>query len=282
MHTAKPGWIVKRLPYGPNRKMIEETLRELELHTVCEQAGCPNIGECFCDKTATFMILGNLCTRNCTFCQVSKGEPLPVDPQEPEHVAQAVAQLGLKHVVVTSVTRDDLPDGGSRHFVRVIAAVRARCPATTIEVLIPDFQGSLESLETVIAAKPTVLNHNIETIERLYPQVRPMAAYGRSLTLLKRVKAADSRMKTKSGLMVGFGETYQEVLQVMRDLRSVGCEFLTIGQYLAPSKRHHPVMEYIHPDVFEEYKKDAEKLGFVYTASGPFVRSSYHAGEALR
>jgi len=282
MRTQKPDWIVKRIPYGPDRRKIEETLRGLKLHTVCEQAGCPNLGECFCNKTATFMVLGNQCTRNCTFCQVSKGTPAPVDPLEPEHVAQAVKRLGLKHVVVTSVTRDDLPDGGARHFARVVEAVRETCPWTTIEVLVPDFQGNLEALQTVIAAGPTVINHNLETIERLYPEVRPMADYRRSLELLRRVKDTAPEIRTKSGVMVGLGERYAEVIQVLRDLRAVGCEFLTVGQYLAPSDRHHPVVEYIHPDVFAQYKADAEKLGFAYAASGPFVRSSYHAEEALR
>ena len=281
MHTAKPDWLVKRLPYGENRKMITEMLRGLKLHTVCEQANCPNIGECFCNKTATFMIMGNQCTRNCTFCQVSKGVPMAVDTQEPQHLAQAVKKLALKHVVVTSVTRDDLPDGGAEHFANVINAVRNTCPHTTIEVLIPDFQGSMAALQMVIDAKPTVINHNIETIEWLYPTVRPMADYKRSLTLLKRVKDRDPSIKTKSGIMVGLGETFDEVIQVMRDLRAADCEFLTIGQYLAPSEKHHPVVEYIHPDVFIEYKTEAETLGFTYVASGPFVRSSYHADEAL-
>ncbi|MBE0601947.1 MAG: lipoyl synthase [Firmicutes bacterium] len=282
MHTAKPDWIVKRVRFGPERRKIEETLQSLSLHTVCEQAGCPNLGECFCQKTATFMILGNQCTRNCTFCQVQKGEPQPVDPLEPQHVAQAVEKLVLKHVVVTSVTRDDLPDGGAFQFARVIEAVREACPQTTVEVLIPDFQGSTQALQTVIDAKPTVINHNIETIARLYPQVRPMADYHRSLDLLRRVKASAPDIRTKSGIMVGLGENASEVLAVMRDLRAAGCEFLTIGQYLAPSERHHPVVEYIHPDVFEEYKEEADALGFAYVASGPFVRSSYHAGDALR
>ena len=281
MRTGKPAWLVKRVPPGHERRMVEELLSGLKLHTVCEQAACPNIGECFCSKTATFMILGNQCTRNCTFCQVSKGEPQPVDPDEPAHVAEAVAQLGLKHVVVTSVTRDDLPDGGAGHFARVIRAVRARCPKTTVEVLIPDFQGSLDALHTVSAAGPTVINHNVETIERLYPQVRPMANYQRSLELLQRVQLINPDIKTKSGLMVGLGETCGEVLQVMKDLRKVDCDFLTIGQYLVPTQAHHPVVEYIHPDVFAQYKKDAESMGFRYVASGPFVRSSYHAGEAL-
>jgi len=269
------------VPYGPERRQIEETLRGLNLHTVCEQAGCPNLGECYCSKTATFMILGNQCTRNCTFCQVSKGEPQPVDALEPDHVAQAVRQLELKHVVVTSVTRDDLPDGGANHFARVIYAVREACPGTTVEVLIPDFQGDVDALQTVIDAKPTVINHNIETVQRLYPEVRPMADYRRSLALLERIKAISPGIRTKSGIMVGLGETVSEVMECLRDLRAAQCEFLTIGQYLAPSARHHPVVEYIHPDVFMKLKQEAEALGFVHVASGPFVRSSYHAGEAL-
>lgn len=281
MHTQKPDWLVKRVPPGFERRRVEELLEGLSLHTVCEQAACPNIGECFCNQTATFMILGERCTRNCTFCQVSKGEPQAVDPAEPEHVAEAVAQLGLKHVVVTSVTRDDLPDGGALHFARVIRAVRARCPRTTIEVLIPDFRGSFDALQTVIAAGPTVINHNVETVERLYPQVRPMADYARSLELLKRVKPMSPGIKTKSGLMVGFGEIYDEVLQVMRDLRSADCDFLTVGQYLAPTQNHHPVVEYVLPDTFASYQKDALAMGFRYAASGPYVRSSYHAAEAL-
>jgi len=282
MHTAKPDWIVKRLPYGPERKMVEETLRGLSLHTVCEQAGCPNIGECFCSKTATFMILGSQCTRNCTFCMVSKGSADCVDLQEPENIAIAVETLGLLHVVVTSVTRDDLADGGAGHFAGVIRAVRARCPETTVEVLIPDFQGDSDALQTVIGARPAVISHNIETIARLYPEVRPMAVYSRSLELLRRVKAAAPEIKTKSGLMVGLGETYDEVMDAIRELRSDRVDFLTVGQYLAPSAKHHPVVEYVHPDVFAQYKKDAEEMGFSYVASGPFVRSSYHAEEALK
>lgn len=228
------------------------------------------------------MILGNRCTRNCTFCQVSKGEPLPVDPDEPEHVAEAIVLLNLRHAVVTSVTRDDLPDGGAEHFAKVIAAVRERSPGTTVEVLIPDFQGDFDALRTVIAAKPAVINHNVETVERLYPRVRPMADYNRSLELLGRVKSVDPQIHTKSGLMVGLGETVPEVLQVMRDLRAVGCDFLTIGQYLAPTPNHHPVVAYVHPDTFADCKKEAEAMGFRHVASGPFVRSSYHAGEALK
>jgi len=281
MFNRKPDWLKIKVSTGANRQKVEEILKRLSLHTVCEQAGCPNIGECFCNRTATFMILGNLCTRNCTFCQVLKGQPQPVDPLESGHVAQAVQELNLKHVVVTSVTRDDLPDGGSGHFAKVIEAIQIRCPGVTIEVLIPDFQGDFDSLKTVIAAKPTVINHNIETVERLYPQVRPMANYNRSLELLKRTKFVDPEIKTKSGLMVGLGDTYDEVMKTMHDLRLTGCDFLTIGQYLAPSKLHHPVVEYVHPDIFEKYKAEAQAMGFSYIAAGPFVRSSYHAGEAL-
>ncbi len=282
MHTAKPDWILRRLSYSADRRQVEETLRGLGLHTVCEQAGCPNIGECFCSKTATFMILGSQCTRNCTFCMVPKGKPEGVDPLEPQHVAEATARLSLKHVVVTSVTRDDLPDGGAGHFAQVVRAIRAKCPDTTVEVLIPDLQGSLEALRQVIDAKPTVINHNLETVERLYPEVRPMAVYARSLELLRRVKSLAPELKTKSGLMAGLGETKAEMQKAMQDLRAAGVDFLTIGQYLAPSKRHHPVVEYVHPDVFAQYQKDGEAMGFAHVASGPFVRSSYHAGEALR
>ncbi len=282
MRTGKPPWLVKRAPPESERRKVEGILQGLQLHTVCEQAACPNIGECFCSRTATFMVLGNQCTRNCTFCQVSKGEPQPVDPGEPDHVAEAVVQLNLRHAVVTSVTRDDLPDGGAEHFARVITAVRERSPETTVEVLIPDFLGDFDALRTVIAARPAVINHNVETVERLYPRVRPMAVYSRSLELLRRVKSVDPDIKTKSGLMVGLGETCDEVLKAMRDLRAVGCDFLTIGQYLAPTQNHHPVVEYIHPDRFADYQREAGAMGFRHVASGPFVRSSYHAGDALK
>jgi len=281
MHTKKPDWLKIKAQTGKNRDAVEDVLQRLSLHTVCEQAGCPNLMECFCSKTATFMILGKVCTRNCTFCQVSKGCPETVSSAEPVHVAQAVKELALKHVVVTSVTRDDLDDGGAGHFAEVIRQIKALKMDVTTEVLIPDFQGDMMALQKVIDAGPDVINHNIETVPRLYPKVRPMANYARSLALLQNVKSSAPHIKTKSGIMVGLGETQEEVIQSMRELRDAGCDFLTIGQYLAPSKQHHPVVEYIHPDIFSRYKALAEEMGFLHVASGPFVRSSYHAGKAL-
>lgn len=282
MHSGKPDWLKIKHSSNSNLEKTGEILKRLSLHTVCEQANCPNIGECFCNGTATFLILGQNCTRNCTFCTVSKGTPQPVDPSEPAHVAEAVRELCLKHTVITSVTRDDLKDGGASHFADVIKAIRAECPGVTIEVLIPDFQGDREALQKVAAAKPEVINHNIETVERLYSEVRPMAAYARSLALLQSVKSIDPLIKTKSGIMAGLGETADEVLKTIRDLRKAGCDFLTIGQYLAPSKLHHPVVEYIHPDIFEKYRVEALNEGFSHVASGPFVRSSYHAAETMK
>jgi lipoic acid synthetase len=257
-------------------------LSRLSLHTVCEEANCPNRMECFARRTATFMILGDRCTRNCTFCNVTKGAPVPVDADEPRHAAEGVRELGLKHVVITSVTRDDLPDGGAEHFAETIRRIRETTPDVTIEVLIPDFKGSLPAQQTVLEAGPDVLNHNIETVPRLYQEVRPMAVYARSLELLRRAKELGKPgMHTKSGMMLGLGEGKDEVLQSLRDLRSAGCDFLTLGQYLAPSKLHHPVVEYIHPDVFAEYKTLGEAMGFKFVASAPLVRSSYMAEKAL-
>lgn len=281
--NKKPDWLRIRVPGGTETETeaVASMLRKLKLHTVCEEANCPNIIECFGRKTATFMILGRTCTRNCTFCNVSKAATTPVDSEEPLHVAKAVVELGLKHVVVTSVTRDDLPDGGAEHFAKVIAKVRELSPATVIEVLIPDFQGDNEALLKVIAAKPDVINHNIETIKRLYPNVRPMADYERSLELIRRVKEESSYIYSKSGLMLGLGEKPEEVKKLLADLRQVECDIVTIGQYLAPSKLHHPVVEYIRPEIFADYKILAEQMGFKYAASSPLVRSSYHAGEAL-
>lgn len=281
MQNPKPDWLKIKVKSAQSSDEVRNLLRDLSLNTVCEQAGCPNMGECFCGKTATFMILGNNCTRNCTFCQVSKNSPEAVLGDEPQRVAEAVSKLDLKHVVITSVTRDDLDDGGAGHFSNVIAHIKARCPGVTTEVLIPDFQGSFTALKKVIDAAPNVINHNIETVPRLYPKVRPMALFDRSLALLAQVKQSAPHIKTKSGIMVGLGETFDEVSASMRDLRKVSCDFLTIGQYLAPSKQHHPVIEYIHPDIFAEYKTLALNMGFHHVASGPFVRSSYHAGEAL-
>jgi len=282
MRLAKPEWMKIRSQTVENNVMVEGLLKNRGLNTVCEQANCPNINECYSKKTVTFMILGNMCTRNCTFCTVQKGVPSVVSDDEPALIAQSVLELNLKHVVITSVTRDDLPDGGAGHFAKVIKAVREAAKNVTIEVLIPDFKGDISALETVVNAKPDVINHNIETVPSLYPAVRPMAIYKRSIDLLYNVKKLDSSISTKSGIMVGLGETEQEMEEVFKDLREVSCDFLTVGQYLAPSKNHHPVIEYIHPDIFEKYKQTAYSIGFSHVESGPFVRSSYHAGEALK
>lgn len=281
MVTCKPEWLKIKIRSGQNKNQVEELISRLSLHTVCAEANCPNLMECFTRKTATFMILGRTCTRNCTFCNVSGGSPEMVDCEEPLHVAQAVKELGLKYVVITSVTRDDLPDGGAGHFANVIQEIRNLAKQVKIEVLIPDFLGNENSLRKVVEAKPDVINHNVETIPRLYTTVRPMAVYARSLELLQKVKRMDESILTKSGVMVGLGEEKDEIVQVFRDLRAVGCNLLTVGQYLAPSKKHHPVAEYIHPDVFEEYRKIGEELGFKHVASGPLVRSSYMADQAV-
>jgi len=256
-------------------------ISDLNLHTVCKEANCPNMMECFSKKTATFMILGNICSRNCTFCNVKNGIPLPVDPDEPANVAKVVEKMGLKYVVVTSVTRDDLPDGGSTQFVRVIEEIKKISDDIKVEVLIPDFQGDEEALLNVVRAKPEVINHNIETIERLYPELRPQADYHRTLRLLKRIKALDNRIYSKSGFMVGLNETEEEVEKLLSDLRKHECEIVTIGQYLAPSKEHYPVREYVHPDTFKKYKETGYKMGFKSVVSGPLVRSSYNAAEAF-
>jgi lipoyl synthase len=281
MQQRKPEWLRIKVQGGQERAAVEALLAKLSLHTVCEEAGCPNMMECFSKSTATFMILGRICSRNCTFCNVEKGNPGLVDANEPDNVAKAVAELKLKYAVITSVTRDDLPDGGAAHFASVIGKVRQYNENVTLEVLIPDFGGNIEALESVIYAKPEVINHNIETVPRLYPAVRPMALYTRSLELLKHVKNTDGDIFTKSGIMVGLGEMEGEVVQVLEDLRSAACDFLTIGQYLAPSRQHLPVVEYIHPDIFDRYKETALRLGFKHVASGPLVRSSYHAHQAL-
>lgn len=280
-YQRKPDWLRIKTLGGKNRTQVEKLLSRLSLHTVCEEANCPNIMECFSSKTATFMILGSTCTRNCTFCNVTKGRTQEVDENEPLHVAKAVKELGLMHVVVTSVTRDDLPDGGAGHFAEVIFKIRELNPDVAVEVLIPDFKGSSDALKTVIDAKPEIINHNIETVPRLYPEVRPMAVYERSLELLKNVKITSSDILTKSGIMLGLGENFDEVIDTFRDLRRAGCDLLTVGQYIAPSGKHHPVVEYIHPDIFEKYREKALELGFKYVSSGPLVRSSYHAAKAL-
>jgi len=269
-----PPWLRRRLPSPAAMARVVGALRELGLATVCEQARCPNRGECFAAGTATFMILGTTCTRACTFCAVAKGRPAPPDPGEPERVAEAAARLGLRHVVVTSVTRDDLPDGGSGQFARTIHAIRRRCEAT-VEVLTPDFQGRPEQIDTVALARPDVFNHNVETVPRLYPEVRPGADYRRSLELLRRV--AERGLLGKSGLMLGLGEKPHEVEQVLRDLREVGCRAVTLGQYLQPSPEHHRVVEFVPPERFEQMRQMALGMGFAAVASGPFVRSSYGA-----
>ena len=281
MQQRKPEWLKIRVQAGQDRAAVESLLDRLSLHTVCEEAGCPNMMECFGRKTATFMILGRICSRRCTFCNVEKGSPVPVDADEPDSIAGAVKELGLRHVVITSVTRDDLPDGGASHFAAVVEKLRTLEKKVTVEVLIPDFQGNQAALETVLWSGPDVLNHNVETVPRLYTAVRPGALYTRSLELLRQVKHQAADIRTKSGIMVGLGETEGEVLHVLKDLRGVGCDFVTIGQYLAPSLKHHPVVEYIHPDQFVRYKQEAMRMGFRHVASGPLVRSSYHAEQAL-
>ncbi len=257
---------------------IKQILRENNLHTVCEEASCPNIGECFGKGTATFMILGDLCTRRCPFCDVAHGRPLAPDPEEPAHLARTIAELALSYVVITSVDRDDLKDGGARHFVDCISAVRERSPRTKIEILVPDFRGRLErALGVLDEALPDVMNHNLETVPRLYRQARPGGNYPHSLKLLKDFKSLHPRIPTKSGLMVGLGETDEEILEVMRDLRAHDVDMLTIGQYLQPSAHHLPVARYVHPDAFAMFEREAARLGFTHAAVGPMVRSSYHA-----
>ncbi len=274
----KPAWIRVRAGGGERFTQIKQALREAKLHTVCEEASCPNIGECFGHGTATFMIMGDLCTRRCPFCDVAHGRPQPLDPEEPAHLAGTIAAMGLAYVVVTSVDRDDLRDGGAGHFAECIRAVRARSPATRIEILTPDFRGRLaRALEALGAAPPDVMNHNLETVPRLYRQARPGADYAHSLELLRAFRARHPQVPTKSGLMVGLGETVEEILAVMRDLRAHGVEMLTVGQYLQPSRHHLPVARYAHPDEFRALEREALAMGFANAACGPMVRSSYHA-----
>ncbi|HOV39237.1 MAG TPA: lipoyl synthase [Spirochaetales bacterium] len=277
----KPDWLKVSVRGGAELSAVRSVLDRYGLNTVCKEANCPNRMECFSQKTATFLILGSVCTRNCTFCNVTPGCPEAVDPDEPNHILKAVQELGLRYVVITSVTRDDLPDGGAGHFARVIRLLKETLPQVQVEVLIPDFQGDPDALRTVLEAGLDVLNHNIETVPRLYSSVRPQAVYERSLQLLKRAKEYQGNppFRTKSGLMLGLGEEEEEVLTVLRDLRKVRCDSLTLGQYLAPSKNHHPVIEYISPERFAYYRDRARELGFSGVASGPFVRSSYHAAE---
>ncbi|MFQ6110625.1 MAG: lipoyl synthase [Nitrospinota bacterium] len=279
--TRFPPWLIKKIPSPSSAHGVRRILRERTLHTVCEEARCPNLWECFARPTATFMILGSICTRNCGFCAVTSGTPAAPDPAEPRHVAEAAAEIGLKHVVITSVTRDDLPDGGAGHFAATVRAVKEALPGATVEVLTPDFGGSLPALETVLRAGPHVYNHNLETVPRLYPRVRPAADYSRSLELLSRVSRLASGMATKSGLMVGLGEREDEVLEVMADLRAVGCGLLTIGQYLQPTRESLSVEEFVAPERFQFFRARGEEMGFSHVASGPFVRSSFNAEEFL-
>ncbi len=274
----KPEWIRVRAGGGERFTAIKKILREANLHTVCEEASCPNIGECFGHGTATFMIMGELCTRRCPFCDVAHGRPLPLDADEPRHLGEAIARMNLKYVVITSVDRDDLRDGGAQHFVDCIRAVRSLSPQTRIEILTPDFRGRLErALAVLDAGPPDVMNHNLETVPRLYLQARPGSDYAHSLALLRDFKARHPGVPTKSGLMVGLGETNDEILEVMRDLRAHQVDMLTLGQYLQPSKHHLPVARFAHPDEFRMFEAQAAEMGFANAACGPMVRSSYHA-----
>jgi lipoic acid synthetase len=274
----KPEWIRARAPSSPRFGEIKKILREHNLHTVCEEASCPNIGECFSKGTATFMIMGDICTRRCPFCDVGHGRPLPLDPEEPVNLAKTIAALRLSYVVITSVDRDDLRDGGARHFVDCIRAVREYSPATRIEVLVPDFRGRHErALEVLSEDPPDVMNHNLETVPRLYRQVRPGSDYAHSLEVLRAFKERHPAIPTKSGLMVGLGETDDEILAVMRDMRAHAIDMLTIGQYLQPTQGHLPVLRYVHPDQFAAFERDALAMGFRHAAVGAMVRSSYHA-----
>ena len=276
---AKPAWIrVRAASPGSRFYEIKDILRAQQLHTVCEEASCPNIAECFGKGTATFMILGDICTRRCPFCDVAHGRPLAPDPNEPSHLAETIARLKLSYVVITSVDRDDLKDGGSQHFVECIRAVRERSPQTRIEVLVPDFRGRFErAIEILGAAPPDVMNHNLETVPRLYRSARPGGDYRHSLELLRSFRQRHPSVPTKSGLMVGLGETDEEIVQVMRDLRAHGVEMLTIGQYLQPSVHHLPVERYVHPETFAMFEREAATMGFRHAAVGAMVRSSYHA-----
>lgn len=279
MNQRLPEWLTIRLPRPDTIKQVEQMMRSKNLHTVCESARCPNLPECWSKKTATFMILGDTCTRSCGFCAIKVGRGLTVNPDEPSDVAKVAADLGLKHIVVTSVARDDLPDQGSGQFALTIQALHKESPFCIVEVLVPDFKGNRWCVETVCKAKPEIFNHNIETVERLHTMVRPQAKYNRTLSVLGMVKEIDPAIYTKSGIMLGLGETQEEVVQTLEDLREIGVDAVTIGQYLRPTMRHLPVVEYIHPTVFKEYEKIGADMGFAFVASGPFVRSSYNAVE---
>ena len=282
----RPSWIKAKAPIGAEYNELKNLVESERLHTVCQSACCPNIGECWQARTATFMVLGNTCTRDCRFCAVPSccgsfraSRPLPVDEDEPRRVAEAVKLLGLRHAVITSVTRDDLPDGGAHIFARIIQLIHEILPGCAVEVLIPDFQGCADSLRSVIEASPDILNHNIETVPRCYPILRPQAIYTRSIELLRQAKIITPAIRTKSGMMVGVGESWSELKQAMADLRSVGCDILTIGQYLAPSANHHPIARYYTPKEFVQLKEIGLEMGFSHVESGPLVRSSYHAAE---
>jgi len=279
--SSKPVWVRAKAPLGLTHARLKELMKRYSLHTVCEEAHCPNVGECWSGGTATFMIMGELCTRACRFCNVKSGKPNGVlNAEEPANVARAVKDLELKYIVLTSVDRDDLSDGGARHFAQTISTIRALTPDVRIETLIPDFGGGLAELQTVVQAGPNVIGHNLETTERLTPKVRdPRASYHQSLKVLERVKQLNGRIFTKTSLMLGLGEREEDVLQTFHDLRAIGTDFLTLGQYLRPSPRNLPVVEYVTPERFGHYQKVAEELGFLYVASGPLVRSSYRAGE---
>ena len=276
----KPEWLRIRLPSGENYVNVRQTIASLGLHTVCEEARCPNIGECWGGGTATIMIMGDVCTRACRFCSVTSGRPLYLDPYEPERVAKAIKKWGLRYVVITSVCRDDLQDGGANHIAKTIKEIKVQCPETIIEPLIPDFHGNRHAIETVAAAGPEVISHNIETVARLSPLIRDSrATYKQSLRVLEMIKDIDYKIYTKSSMMLGLGEMEEEVMQAAKDLRSAGVDMVSIGQYLQPTSRHVPVKEYITPEKFDSYRKSIEKMGFAYTVAGPFVRSSYKAGE---
>jgi lipoyl synthase len=279
----KPEWLRRKLPDPEPLNRMRHLLQRHGLNTVCQGALCPNQGECFGQGTATFLILGKTCTRNCAFCAIPTEERPPApDPDEPRRIAQAAAELGLKHVVITSVTRDDLEDGGASHFARTVGELREINPQIAVEVLIPDFQGSEAALKRVMDSRPDILNHNLETVPRLYPEVRPQAGYSRSLELLKRARVISPGGITKSGLMLGLGEEKEEILEVMADLREVSCDLLTLGQYLRPSGRHHPVVRYVPPEEFDELRREGEKLGFKAVFSAPMARSSFHAAEIFK
>jgi len=281
VRVRRPRWLKVDASWGPNYRKVKSLLNRLDLHTVCQEANCPNVSHCFEQGTATFLILGDVCTRGCKFCDVRRGVPSPVDDDEPQRVARAVKDLGLSYAVITSVTRDDLPDGGAHIFAATVREIRSLVPACQVEVLVPDFGGSVKSLTIVLDARPDVLNHNLETVRSLYPKVRKGADYDRSLKLFANAKRIDVNVLRKSGIMVGLGESWDEVLHLLRDLRQVDCQLLTIGQYLSPSDDHVAIKKFYHPEEFAQLKKLGEAMGFAHVESGPLVRSSYHAKEQV-